>query len=284
MNPNDTGMPESARGIGERLRAARESAGLRHEDVSARLKMPRHVIEALEREDWARLGAPVYARGQLRSYAKLLGLEADAVVAAAPVATAKPVDLVPQSYTPTLHRVAEQTKMRLVYVVLTAAIAVPVWLATRSHLGGAGDTIPLEGATDQALTELAIPPRTESAQPAPQSGSAATQTQPQPLVASMAPMPQTPATAPAGALTVRFASESWIRVTAPDGTVLEKALVQPGQERSYAPGTIGSAVFGNATGVTVLDGGRPLDLTPYVRANVVRFTVSSEGALQPVER
>ena len=71
MTSSETGMPESARGIGERLRQARIRAGLSTSEVGTRLKMPTHVIEALEREDWAKIGAPVFIRGQLRSYAKL---------------------------------------------------------------------------------------------------------------------------------------------------------------------------------------------------------------------
>ncbi len=74
-------MPDDAvRGIGQRLRTARESAGMSLTDASAKLKMQTHVVDALEREDWGKLGAPVYIRGQLRSYAKLLGLPADAIV------------------------------------------------------------------------------------------------------------------------------------------------------------------------------------------------------------
>jgi cytoskeleton protein RodZ len=57
----------NAPGCGQRLRAAREAAGLSLHDVAGRLKMPVRIIEALEAEDWARIGAPVFVRGQLRS-------------------------------------------------------------------------------------------------------------------------------------------------------------------------------------------------------------------------
>lgn len=72
MTSLETGMPETVRGIGERLRQARVRAGISPAEAGAKLKMPTHVIEALEREDWARIGAPVFVRGHLRSYAKLL--------------------------------------------------------------------------------------------------------------------------------------------------------------------------------------------------------------------
>ncbi len=274
-----SGASDAVHGIGQRLRNAREQAGLGIAEVSARLKMPSHVVEALEQENWAKLGAPVFVKGQVRSYARLLGLPADALVEGLDRAANAPAEIVPRSFTPKIQRVAEQTRMRLVYVVLTAAIAVPTWLATQSHLDGDAldDTLPLD-------------PSTAAAGPADDSASADTaqgeaKVEPRPLVASMTPMPQRPApAATATDMAISFSGESWIKVTAADGSVLEQALVQPGQQRLYTAGQIGQAVLGNATGVTIRYRGQNLDLTPYIRANVVRFTVSSDGSLQPIMR
>jgi cytoskeleton protein RodZ len=278
MTSSETGMPESARGIGERLRQARIRTGLTPSEVGSQLKMPTYAIEALEREDWARIGAPVFIRGQLRSYARLLGLPADAIVESLSMPAAAPVELVPQTFTPRMQRVAEQTKMRLVYVVLTAAIAVPVWLATRSHLDGVVDTVSLDTEAPIALPQQGVSP----APVTPDTGTA-TAAQAAPLVASITPpMPQRAASN--ADLSVTFSGESWVRVSAPDGTVIEQALVPSGQQRVFKPGQIGKAVLGNAQAVSMQYRGQTMDLTPYIRANVVRFTVSSDGSLQPVDR
>lgn len=279
MTSSETGMPESARGIGERLRQARIGMGLTPSEVGTQLKMPTYAIEALEREDWARIGAPVFIRGHLRSYARLLNLPADAILESFSMPTSTPVELVPQTYTPRMQLVAEQTKMRLVYVVLTAAIAVPVWLATRSHLDGAIDTVSLDTDAPLALPQQTARPisKTEQTDTA-SAGQAA------PLVASITPpMPQRAASS-AELLSVTFSGESWVRLSAPDGTVIEQALVQPGQQRVFKPGQIGKAVLGNAQAVSMQYRGQAMDLTPYIRANVLRFTVSSDGSLQPVDR
>jgi cytoskeleton protein RodZ len=278
MTSSETGMPESARGIGERLRQTRIHAGLTPSEVGSQLKMPTYAIEALEREDWARIGAPVFIRGQLRSYARLLGLPADAIVESLSMPADAPVELVPQTYTPRMQRVAEQTKMRLVYVVLTAAIAVPVWLATRSHLDSAIDTVSLD-----ADAPLALPQPGASSAVRTSDTNAASAAQAAPLVASITPpMPQRAASN--ADLSVTFSGESWVRVSAPDGTVIEQALVQPGQQRVFKPGQLGKAVLGNAQVVSMQYRGQAIDLTPYIRANVLRFTVSSDGSLQPVDR
>ncbi len=278
MTSSETGMPESARGIGERLRQARIRTGLTPSEVGSQLKMPTYAIEALEREDWARIGAPVFIRGQLRSYARLLGLPADAIVESLSMPAAAPVELVPQTFTPRMQLVAEQTKMRLVYVVLTAAIAVPVWLATRSHLDGVVDTVSLD-----TEAPIALPQQGMSSTPVTPDTGTATAAQAAPLVASITPpMPQRAASN--ADLSVIFSGESWVRVSAPDGTVIEQALVPSGQQRVFKPGQIGKAVLGNAQAVSMQYRGQTLDLTPYIRANVVRFTVSSDGSLQPVDR
>lgn len=268
-------MPDdAARGIGQRLRKAREDAGMSLAEASAKLKMQTHVVDALEREDWGKLGAPVFIRGQLRSYAKLLGLPADVIVETAVMPSTRPAELVPQTYTPRMQRVAEQTKLRLVYVVLTAAIAVPVWLATRSQ----------SPSTDNVPVALDVAPGEELPADAGVAPPAQTAAEPRPLVASMTPMPQRPAAVAAPDISVGFAGESWVKLTGPDGAVIEQALIQSGQQRNFVAGQIGKAVLGNAAAVSVRVRGQPVDLTPFVRANVVRFTVSSDGSLQPVER
>ena len=279
MTPSETGMPENARGIGERLRQARIRAGLSPSDVASQLKMPTHVIESLEREDWVRLGAPVFIRGQIKSYARLLGLPADVIADNVSMPAAKPVDLVPRTFTPRMQRLVEQTARRFVYVVITATIAVPVWLATRSHLDGAADTVSLDAGNAFTLQQQGGPSLATTTSKA----STAPAAQATPLVASMTPpMPQRVAST--ADLTVSFSDESWVRVSAPDGTVIEQSLVQSGQQRVFKTDHLGRVVLGNAQAISVQYRGQVMDLTPYVRANVVRFTVSSDGSLQPIDR
>lgn len=59
-------------GIGTRLRAAREKKGLTLLQAAERLHLDSRILEWLEAENFAALGAPVYARGHLRHYAELV--------------------------------------------------------------------------------------------------------------------------------------------------------------------------------------------------------------------
>ena len=61
--------------LGETLRRARLSKNVTFEDAERVTRIRREYLEALEREDFKKLPAPVYARGFLRSYAGYLGLD-----------------------------------------------------------------------------------------------------------------------------------------------------------------------------------------------------------------
>lgn len=261
------GAPDDgSRGCGARLRKAREAAGLTETDVAARLKMPVRVVQSLEAEDWSRLGAPVFVRGQLRSYSRLLGLTTAPMVAASGVAPIEPPTLVPRSYTPPMQRLAEQLARRLIYIVLTAAIAVPVWMATRPHLGiVAHDAAPLDLPAGVGASTA---------------GSVMARTEPSPLVASLTPLPTGAMAAPT--LSLQLAADSWVQIIAPDGHALEQSVLHAGEQRSYAPGQVARVVIGNAAAAKVWREGVIQDLAQYQRSNVARFTVSSDGSLAPV--
>ncbi|GAA4866018.1 RodZ domain-containing protein [Luteimonas vadosa] len=254
-------------GCGQRLRSAREAANLSVHDVAARLKMPVRVVQSLEAEDWSRLGAPVFVRGQLRSYARLLGLATAPVHAASGVAPIQPTKLEPRTFTPPMQRMAEQFARRAVYIVITAALAIPVWVAMRTHFAlpmqssSSGLEAPESPADDMAATLPGIESR------------------PTPVAASMAPV-KPRAGAQADGMVLRFSGESWIRVTAPDGRVLEETVLQADDVRQYARGEVGGIVIGNAGAAEVRHQGRVQDLSSFQRANVARFTVSSDGSLQ----
>jgi cytoskeletal protein RodZ len=66
--------------IGEQLSTARRKLGLTTTQIAERLRMRKMFVEALEREEWATIGEFVYVRGFLKNYAKLLGLDAPALV------------------------------------------------------------------------------------------------------------------------------------------------------------------------------------------------------------
>lgn len=261
MNPSDTTHLALA-GCGARLKQAREAAGLGVDDVAAKLHMPARIVRSLEAEDWSRLGAPVFVRGQVRSYSRLMGLTTapmmDALVDVGPV---EPSRLVSRTHTPPAQWWAEQVGRRLVYIVLTLFLVVPAWVATRQHLSNTGG--------DAAPLDLPVDPTRQAARAQP--------AKPRTVVASMAPVPVVQAAA--AEIVIRTRGESWITVTALDGSSLQKGLVPANSERRYAAGQVARMTIGNASAVDVENHGRNVDMGSFARANVARFTVSSDGSL-----
>jgi cytoskeleton protein RodZ len=152
---------------------------------------------------------------------------------------------------------------RLVYIVLTLFLVIPAWVATRQHLSSAGsDAAPLDLPVDSAR-QSALPPAT-----------------PRTVVASMAPVAAKPTSpAPAREIVIRTRGESWITVLGVDGGHLEKGLVPANSERRYAATQVARLTIGNASAVEVENQGRSVDMDSFARANVARFTVSSDGSL-----
>lgn len=255
-------------GIGARLGSARHAAGLTRKDVSERLKMPVRVIAALEAEQGFSLDAPVFVRGQLRSYARLLDMDIESELAEVRSATVKAPELISHTHVPRLHRIAEQLARRAIYVAITAAIAVPVWMATSPHLVNTG----------LALQPLDVPAGIESGPVQASQGASLPRT---PMVAGFTSLPRNAAVAPP-TLALTFKADSWVQVFAPDGRAIEEGILGAGQSRRYAAGEVARIVLGNSAEVVVEHGGKPVDLVPYSRANVARFTLSSDGSLAPI--
>lgn len=66
--------------IGEVLKRARTRQGMEVRTAEDRTKIRTKYLRAMESDDWEVLPSPAYAKGFLRTYAQLLGLDADAIV------------------------------------------------------------------------------------------------------------------------------------------------------------------------------------------------------------
>ena len=66
--------------LGERFRTAREARGLSLSDVAEQIRIRSVYLGAIEDENWSAIGAAVYSRGFLRTYARFLGLDPEEVV------------------------------------------------------------------------------------------------------------------------------------------------------------------------------------------------------------
>lgn len=82
-------------GLGDWLRASREEHGYDFDRVERDTRISRGYIEAMEREQFDTLPAPVYTRGFVRSYARYLGLDEEEALSRMPSDLPRPPGLEP---------------------------------------------------------------------------------------------------------------------------------------------------------------------------------------------
>lgn len=107
-----TGDMAGTIGVGAALRRAREMRGITREEAARDTKLRREQIAALETEDFEPLGAEVYVRAQLRTYAQYLGLKPEKVVGAYAKHADDPEPPVPPSGLGKIERAIAATRIR----------------------------------------------------------------------------------------------------------------------------------------------------------------------------
>lgn len=83
------------------------------------------------------------------------------------------------------------------------------------------------------------------------------------------------AAAPAGIgrITLQFEGESWVEIRSGSGKLLVASLHTPGTERLVSGVPPFEVVIGNAQQVRLTYNDKPVDLSPYVKVEVARFTL-----------
>jgi cytoskeleton protein RodZ len=248
--PSEAGG-DNARGIGARLRAAREQQGLTVLQAAETLHVDARILEALEAEDFAVLGADVYVRGHLRRYAEAVGESVTQLqqLYAAGVPPAHP-DLTRIPRGDSGKRSSPLLLPALLLVVGFALAGVLWWALTLPR----GEVQPLAGSA----------PHTEAA---PASGaSAAPQSNAAPPPTSARGSPPTPSAGQAE-LALKFSALSWVEISDADGRRLLHGLFAPGATRDISGTAPLRVVLGNAPAVALQLNGQPVTIAGLVHRN-----------------
>ena len=271
-NPGQDQPPASA---GARLKWARERAGLTVNDVAARLRLHPAQVRALESETFKALPEAAYVRGFVRSYARILDLPAEPLLAdlASKLGPAS-TDIIERmtrerDYSPVRAAAREQTSRRVVLwgaVLLLLALGIVGWYAT----GASGDPTaartpnpPPAAAAEAVAAAAAAVPAAVAADQAPAASTPA---------AEPAPMLEPVAAAPL--LKLRYSGASWTEVKDAEGKVLHSQQDRAGDEVVIEGTPPFYVVLGDANKATVEVRGEIYDLAPHTRQNVARFTVN----------
>jgi cytoskeleton protein RodZ len=289
--PPPPAPPAKPRSIGERLRAGRERAGLSVPVTAEKLHLDPKVIEALEADRFAELGAAVYVRGHLRRYADFVGEPGAELVSQYTdrEALPKPPDLT------LAPKVEPRTDpRRLVTPLVGLACAVVLLLAIWWVLAGsrsatvkpaASATAPVPAATldassaAHAAAASAIPVCATGAPTAASAGVAATDT-----AAAQAKRDADTETSQVpvreSRLKLGLAGDSWVEIYDARGERLFYDIATAGSVQSVSGRPPLRVVLGNAAGVTVEVDGRTREIpAAAVDGEGARFVVNRSGSL-----
>jgi len=264
--------------VGQALRAAREAQGITLENAAIRLYLMQRQIEAMETDDFDSLGQPVFARGFVRNYARLLGLAPESLLARMEGAPAEPAAVSHAAVVPP-HSWLTSPWVIVLSLGLLLAVVVPValywWLnsgaddpAPRRAPVAQSRPAPVAAPAPAAVLPAAAPP---ALQLAPVTPAVPVAEPAEPAEAGAPAAPATPATR--GALHLEFGSEAWAEIKDASGQVLLHKLNPAGSSADLQGQPPFDMVIGNAAQAKMTYNGRPIDLKPYIDATVARFTL-----------
>lgn len=269
---SDSLAPENA-SAGRTLAAARAARGLTIEDVAQRLKFSPRQIEALEADDLSALPGGVIVRGMIRGYAKLVGLDGDALLGGLQGRAERSMgDLARASMGvpfPTGPKKGGRLYLVLSTLVALAVAAVVADWVLRAREAAVEARVRAEAAkappAPVSAASSPAPPAAEGAAPAMEPAAAA---QPEPTAPAQAAL-----LAATGRLEFQFLRDSWIEVKDAEGTVLVSALQRAGTAQTFEGKPPLALVIGNAAGVRLRYNDADVDLSKHARSDVARLTL-----------
>ena len=299
---------------GESLREARESKGWAIDEVAAQLNLTPLRLSQIEAGAFDKLPGNTFARGYVRAYAKLLGMDQSRLVLEFDQFTGS--DAV-GSDVHSLGHIEEpvrysQSILRFVSFALLVVLAgvgfywwqeqaqrhadeSPVTSIEQVEVDGADGTTqihPLDEPEDQAVlaaqgtTELSLPPATpEVAEPEVDSSAEqaevaavepASATDAATAAVSPAPAESLDVAAGEGRLSVSFVADCWTQVTDASGKVLFSALKRKGESLQLVGKAPLELRLGFARGAQVSYNGQAVDLEPFITGETARIKLGGQ--------
>ncbi len=285
-----TAQPAAVAPSANILTATRNAAGMSLADAARHLKLSPWQVEALESGDYARLPGPVFVRGFIRNYARVLKIDATPLLAeiAGQIQAAAPAVPVVESASEAIPFPGQRSFNWRPYAVgLLVIVAALVGYEFYGD-GGAPE------AVDTQAAELLLPKVVAESEPPAAVAVENTVSAPAAVPAAVtaplaqrgdtvqAPAPVAPAeTRPVAAerapngkvLRLMFTRESWVEVRDGQGRIIFSRLNPAGTAEAVSGLPPLRLVVGNASGVRLLYNDRPVDLAPHTQVDIARLTL-----------
>ena len=275
--------------FGRLLAVARESCGLSVAEVARQLRLTPSQVEAMEAGDYQRLPGPVFARGFIRNYARLVKLDPGVLLASAerqllPAAQGEPEFSHSVNIPFPTGREIRWRKYGIAAAV-ALVLLVPVVIFEAYHEDATQVTVK---SGTVALPQPQVVERMAAASAVPQIAAVSdAEVKPVPttdaiaLSEKAAPERSTlPAYAAArerkpGVHQVKFTfdAQSWVEIHDRTGRRIFSQLNAAGTDQAVSGEAPLTLVVGNARGVRLTHNSQPVDLAPYTKIDVARLTL-----------
>jgi len=234
--------------VGETLSRARRKRGLSVEDVAADTRIRATLISAIEADEFGLCGGTVYARGHIRSIARVVGVDPADVIGEFDAAHHIERVVAAVAATPTDHDIVSRSEHR--QPNWTVAMAVALTIICGFALAGL-----LRHHSHSPSLQANKPPTSaghHSNRPTPNS----------PPPSSVAQLPVERAT-----MMVRTTGRTWLSITTKGGQTLFSGLLNAGQQKEFTDRHGLVYVIGNAPAVDLVVNGNDIGSPPS--SNVV---------------
>jgi cytoskeleton protein RodZ len=285
-------------GPGSTLREEREALGVTLREVSETLNLSITVIQAIEADDYQKLPGPVFARGYIRAYARLLSLEPEALLARSPRLDESRTQSAARSEAPLRawirRRPGVVLGVGLALLVLFALFAATrLWPVLQGE-ADSGDPVETQGTPVNPDEHPWNPDALRSTQPSMESDVlteveeiaddvlSVAVVQPPVTPGDVTPAPTERPSAggplritPAGdnRLALRFSADCWVQVRDTRGSDLYSELSRAGDDLELVGEGPLRILLGYAPGVQLAFNGEPVPLGPHTRNNVATLVL-----------
>ncbi len=277
---------------GEQLKHLREQKNLSVQDIASRLNLEVRIIEAIENNNFEILSAATYARGYLRSYAKILEADPDAIIASYNNSAPAPPEIIPEIKHPTQTSSSDKPVKAFTYLIsLTLVILLVAWWQSNFIVDNM-DFIAQNEAESEAeaayglsypITVIEHPssPFFHAVEATTEEDAATEQAEAdnqQDAVADLdhevqSPLLVTTENEGPDTLILRLTADSWIEIFDAMGNKVYVNIARQGQELSLKGTAPFNMLLGFAEGVSVEFNGEPFDTRPFTRGSIARFSL-----------
>lgn len=288
-NPKVPGQEDT---LGSLLKSAREQKGITVEDAATRLHLRPCIVADIEADCFSNIDSSTYVRGYVKNYARILGVDKEAINNCLARQVPKVTEPAMQSFSRKTSRQATDSRLMLVtYLIgfLLLALLVVWWLQKPSVVSDVDFSQPTAEEVQQArefesrqaqIAETELPPETSTETPTAEVEKSLvednnTDEANSGVVNSDVYMTEQPVATEAtqASVGIELDGDCWIKLTDANGKTLIDGLRSPGQTIRVQGKAPFKLVLGAPQTVSLTFNGQAVSLADFPSGRVARLTL-----------